>query len=327
MALRNEEIKDLLKIVIAIDSGKFSTKWYDGKKKGNFRTTLKEIDAYDPTLRGAFIEYKDKKYQVAETNGKVDTEKSKKKIVHRLSILYALSEMKVAPLHAINLVVGCPSDICKNQDERNEYAEYIKGEGTIEIIINHKLHIFNIANVLVLPESSGVIFREENYEKYANRLVGVVDIGGLNLQGCMYMECSPIHDSIFALNKGTNNLYAEIKTMLNSKKNEDGSTNNYSDVQILYKLKYLNNKELNGLTDEEIKLIKEKMKNHLLDNAFSEMESLQWNVKGMNLIFTGGGSELMKSEIKELGYEVSEDAIYDNVIGFYEVGVDYYNGN
>ncbi len=33
----------------------------------------------------------------------------------------------------------------------------------------------------------------------------------------------------------------------------------------------------------------------------------------------------MKSVISDLGYEVSEDAIYDNATGNYEIGVDYFN--
>ena len=32
----------------------------------------------------------------------------------------------------------------------------------------------------------------------------------------------------------------------------------------------------------------------------------------------------MKSVIEEMGYEVSEDPVFDDCIGFYEVGEEYY---
>ena len=306
----------------SVDSGKFATKWTNGNKRGMFRTTLEAIESFDPTLQGNYVEFEGGKYQMSQESGRVDTETSKARLVHKLSIYIALSQMKIKEEQKINLVIGCPSNLCKNQVERQEYAEYIKGDGVIEISINKKDYTFYINDVLVLPEGSGIIFRDENYDKYSEELIGVVGIGGLNMQGTIYMECDPVDSSIFTLNSGTDNLYVEIKSALNRMK-KDGVTNNYSDLQISYKIKYLNDQEKNGLSDEEIQVIKTIMRKQL-DKAFAEMNSKQWNINGMKLVFTGGGSLLMKPVIEEMGYEISEDPVFDDCIGFYEVGEEYY---
>lgn len=316
--------------IASIESGKNSTKVYYGNRETRFkfRTTCRRISKEDAEIQGEVVEYNGELYELASRNGEIDSDKSKKKLANKLSTYYAITKImdkeNLGDYQEFKVVIACPSDIFKNRKERKEYRDYIQGEEVINMIVEDRSYNFIISEVLVMAEGGGIIFREEHYADMCERLIGVVDIGGVNLQGGIYMNAELLDWSVFTLNKGTESFYEEVRHKLNTLKKND-KYNNYQLDIVKYKVENLNDPKKNKFNEEEMKVVLDTMREHLEKHALDQMEAKQWSINDMDIVFTGGGSELMKSVISDLGYEVSEDAIYDNATGNYEIGVDYFN--
>ncbi len=72
-----------------------------------------------------------------------------------------------------------------------------------------------IRSVIVLPESSGVIFLEP--EKYGKSLIAVIDIGGLNINCSTYNLVVPVLSTLYTDTLGSNVLTQNLKNALSTK--------------------------------------------------------------------------------------------------------------
>lgn len=312
--------------VASMDAGKDNFKFLDHRQKVMiFKTRLKEVKSINP--KDESLGFEGKVFNVANSGGKIDSDSSKQTLTHKLNIYYALLVNGYSGVK-VNLVIGTPLKYFNNPQANEELANYIKNGGVAEVTYKGKVHKILINDILVLPESSGIIYNgEKNYIKYTKGYIGIIDIGGLNAQGCTYLDGVPLEESIMDSELGTHRLVQDIVQLLNSSI-IDGK---FSEPQVesFINLHFNESQELKNDLDKKIYgIIEECLEDHL-DKILEKCKMKGWNIAHMPLVFTGGGSELLRGfiESKYSTNEVSENCLEDNVRGFYDVALAYFSEN
>lgn len=285
------------------DSGKFQNKGI-GDKEVIFRTMVTEIPKYN-SYYDTVVELDGKFYAIGE--GSIDTSVTKMAEIHRVCTLYAITQMfdDLSYGEDVYLVMGSPIQTFENADHKQEFVDFMMGDfgGVIEIKVNNKPFVFNLKDVLILPESCGVV--QVHREKFQNRLVGVIDWGGLQVNGMIYDNGKPIKSTGFTRQLGGYALEEEIINKLNS------MGYNYQEYELKYVIE--NPKEHEK---DVVEFVAQKYLNAILQ----ECQKMKWNINNIELFFTGGTSDRLSRYIVEKDYEVSPTAMTDNVTGFGVLG-------
>lgn len=303
--------------VVAVDSGKYATKSIfkteNGKLiKNQYRTKMDNTNESETSdLNSCVVKYKD--YQVilgheAET---VNYDTTKSKMIHKIATLSAIARY-VEQGDDVIVSIGCPISVFNNVEERAAYQKFM-GEGEdVTIYLNGQKKNFTIKKVVVCPESSGIIYK--NIEKYKGALVGIIDIGGLNTNCCVYDKLAPIKSTAFTTNLGANVLRNDLKQRLNSEI-PGANIQDWQMEDIITKGFIKSHKE------KSAEIISEHLKKHI-QNILEETKKKGWDIRNLDLVFVGGGSKLLKTEILNIinDAEISENAEWDNAEGFLRVG-------
>ena len=307
--------------IISVDSGKYDTKaclkLKDGKvEKIRFRTKMDDtLEEKASDARSCVLEYNGRKVIIGEEAETADYTKSKAKDIHKLSTYAAIAQL-VSDGDEVGLIIGCPLSIYMNVEERKAYKEFMIDEGSATVVLNGRTKSFTIKNVIVCPEGSGIIYKNPN--KYKDSLVGIVDIGGLNSNNCVYDRLTPIKSSSFTTNLGANIMRNELRQALNSAFPEV----NLQEWQIedIIRKGYIKSRR-----EESSEIISDFLQKHV-NNILQECVKKGWDIDNIDLTFVGGGSKLFEKEIKKIVSDavISENAEWDNAEGFLEVGVLYY---
>lgn len=304
--------------IVAVDSGKYATKAYtmdgDKAKKIMFRTKMDKTEEEYSSLAETFvISVGDDKQRYLLGNGaeNVDYDKSKSKDIHRFAIYTAIARL-IDNGDSVNLAVGCPLSVFNNVQERTAYHDFIYNGGHIKMTLNGEPFEFTLEKVNVCPESSGIIWN--NIEEYSRKLIGIIDIGGLNTNACVYEKLAPIKSTAFTNNLGANILRNELKLALN----QQFIDCNLQDWQME---DIIENGFIKSKPQESRAFISAFLVNHI-QTVLNDCKRKGWDLANIDIIFVGGGSKLLKREILAMlpGSEISKTAEWDNVIGFYKVG-------
>lgn len=302
------------KKIVAVDSGKYATK---AKLKGDGNEADRRIafrTKMDPTQEdkasdgySCVFEYEGKRYLIGREAETANYETSKAKDIHKYSTYAAIAQL-VNDGDSVQLAIGCPLSVYFNVDERKAYRKFMVETGDINVILDGKSKTFNISDAFVCAEGSGILWK--NPGKYKNSLVGIIDIGGLNSNFCIYDKLAPVKSSYGTTNLGANIMRNELRQKLNSAF-KDVNIQEWQIEDILSKGFIKSNKE------ESAVIISEFLQAHIL-KILEECKKKGWDINNIDLIFVGGGSKLFESEIKKLipDAEISEDAEWDNVDGF-----------
>ena len=297
-------------MLAVVESGKANTKFKGNAILNKFSTKYtvgeKVIEGVDTNTYN--ISYNGVLYKVGDCGGENDFEVSKNKDIHKISIITALSILKPVGFTDYKLVTGTPVNLFFT-DERDKIKENLLGHYDVTLYKNKKESelSFNIAKVLVAPETMGYIYNNYGYCK--NHLVKVVDIGGLNTNGLVYKDGKPISGTGFTNNQGINILISSIMKSLN----KDGY--NYQRYEVEYFLR-------NGTENSrEREIIEARISEHIT-NLERELRANSWNIDSGEIVFTGGGALLLSDYLK-IHFKnavISADCIYDNTKGFYKLG-------
>ena len=195
---------------VARDSGKFATKAVTLKPDRTerllvFRTKMEETNRASAQGTSFLVEYEGKKYILGEQAEVASSKSSKAELIHKVAVYTALARL-VESGDEVVAAVGCPLQVFENAETKEQYKRYLFPKGQIDIKVNGTTKHFTVKNTLVLAESSGIIYLEE--AKYEDRMVGVVDIGGLNINCCVYNRGVPVLSSLFTDDLGSNVLVA-----------------------------------------------------------------------------------------------------------------------
>lgn len=294
------------------DSGKFQNKGV-GDIQVMFPTRVTELDAYN-SYYDVVVQFEGKYYAIGE--GTPDTNVSKKEITHKICTLYAITQMftKIEYMEDIFLVTGSPIQEFDNPSFKQQFRDFILGDnnGVIDIKVNGKGYIFRIADILLLPESCGIV--QTMPDLFTNNLVGVIDWGGLQANCMIYDNGKPIKSTGFTKQLGGFFIESKIISRLNSL----GGGRNYQDYEIPYLF--------DRATGEERDILEALMRKYL-DELLTECKQRNWNIQLLNLVFTGGTSQRLAPYIKKRGYVVSNNPLIDNMEGFRRLGVSWMKQN
>ena len=305
---------------VAIDSGKYATKISIAKdghiKHGKFRTNMDtdvEKSCFDPGTYG--VEFEGRKYLLGNQARSQDFSDSKKTEIHRIATYTALASDHVGLGNGdhVNVAIGCPLQMYANKDIRIAYKNYIAPNNTdIDIVVNGKRKHFHINRSFVYPESSGVIFL--NSEKYMDSVVGVVDIGGLNANCCIYENLIPKAGSdVFTCDLGGNILSRDTAMLV-----EQTGTGHLGDYLIDRMM--IDNGLKKGTHEPSARIVKESKLKHV-QKIYNECIKHGWNVDFTEIVFTGGAANWLKDEIRQVFpyYDIDNldaEADFKNVDGF-----------
>ena len=208
-------------LVISLDLGKWSTVAMTHSQKYYCRT---KVDKTEDGILGQSnkthtVEIDGKKYIVGEEANQADYDTSKASFNHRLAMYTAIAVLLKGKYKNLQLVVGCPVSIYKKADLRNSYRNYLLEKRAISIIVDGEQNQFFIKDLILAPETLGYPY--QNLEQSKNELVAVIDIGGLNTNGCIYNGLTPIKDSMFTVNLGSYILFNRIKNELSLALNQN----------------------------------------------------------------------------------------------------------
>jgi len=84
----------------------------------------------------------------------------------------------------IYLVLACPLEVVKIPEAKEEYKAFIKGDGPININVDDKNYTFEIVDIVIKAEGSGVIYTHPEF--FEGKDTAVIDLGGLNLSFSVY---------------------------------------------------------------------------------------------------------------------------------------------
>lgn len=283
------------------DSGKFQNKGI-GDTTMLFPTRLTELEAYN-SYYDTVVEFEGKFYAIGE--GVPDTNVSKKELTHKICTLYAITQMfeKIDYMEDVYLVTGSPIQSFDNPAFKQQFKEFMMGQdnGVVNISVNRVSYTFKLVDILILPESCGII--QTQPELFTDNLVGVIDWGGLQANCMIYDKGKPIKSTGFTKQLGG----YFIESKLISRLNALGEGRNYQDYEIPYLFE--------RATGEDRDILEATIRKYL-DELLTECKQRNWNIQLIDLVFTGGTSQRFAPYIKKRGYKVSNNPLTDNVEGF-----------
>lgn len=294
---------------IIVDPGKYDVKIYDVKGNtiryvGSFPSRLKNVLSFhgqEALADNVFkVSFNGKKALVG--TGDYSTETTKSNFHHQMCIYAAIGLVAEHDEH-INLVIGQPSSDYSNEDELNEYSEVIKGNllptplnGHISIEFEGKTKTFHIDDLRVYPEGMATFSRLVN----GRNAYHIIDLGGKNLNYRFYDVNGTLVQGISLDKAGMNHLATKLEEELRTfiKAGEfDLSAIDFEEAVRTRRIPIINEIPNVGTVEEFInfyvndfieKEIERKLANHL-----------DFRKKGHKIIFTGGGTLLLKSYLEE----------------------------
>lgn len=318
----------MLTRLVAVDSGKSDTKvcaLLNGNGsvvKRSFPTRVIDrnnrdcLEAINNTGGTGFIvEYDGKVYAVGDIANSDDSltsnQNSKNDQIHKITTLTAIA-CSVNNDDNVCAAIGCPIEIYPNKENRERYLNNILPSGRVDIKINGVEKRFIIVKKMVIPEAMGILYT--NPVLFKDKLVGIIDIGGLNVNTAVVNDLKLLADKCFTNKLGRRSIENELRKYV-----EDIYESSFSAAEIDIYIRQ-------GYVTDSIDPVKEKKSGEFISGVLDEhfvsilkdCSRHEWNLRNMDLVFVGGGSIIFKDRIR-LAFPkaiIAEDANYANVEGF-----------
>jgi hypothetical protein len=290
----------------AIDNGFHSVKAKTETKQFSFLSRIQITT--ENKMETDIMEYKGERYKIGVGTDDIDMNKTKKQI-HKICALAALHRMIESDnIVVARIAVAMPLSNYKNKQMREEYKEYLVNPQINTVRYNSIEKTIIIKDAIVFAQGGAALYAEPSKtHEYKNSLIGILDWGGLTVNGFIAENMMPISESMFTINLGTIILYNRIKTALN-----ENFGLNVQDYEVPYILKE---------TPTEMKNIIENVQMQIIDELISEMRRKNWSIETIRKVGVGGGflvlGEMANRSIPKL--EVLQDPVYANVKGLYNV--------
>lgn len=306
--------------ILAVDAGKFATKALNGnKEKAFFRTkstTLTNKLDIEAAGNSHKVTYEGVNYIIGDQGEDIDFGVEKNTLVHKLAIYVAAHKLKSAG--STNVVIGCPSSIYLKKENRLAFQENVRSVPAGFMIDGEKPK-FNFDKILIMPESSGVVL--VNKDRFKGKRVGVIDLGGRNMNFGIYDNMAPVASSMITTNQGSMELERLIK------RDFEG---NYKRAFSLTDIEYIIS---NGglmyqgqVLTESIMLLKEVYHDYCRDIV--KTLNKDFTIDTMDIVITGGTSLLVEKILAEYipHLQIVDDTQWSNADGFLEVAKAKLNG-
>jgi hypothetical protein len=316
---------------ISVDAGKFATKVGLFNPDGNnvmkykFRTKLDHGDFRDDNV--------EKNTYIAEINGEVFKVGNGATTEARLEMTKLSKEHQICALTAIALAandgdvfhvaIGCPLKEYEVVEKRERYREELLPSGEITVKLKRNSDdepvsvTFTIESKVVYAESSGILYIDA--VRFQGKSVGVIDIGGGTALGNISdnFEIQPAYS--VTTENGGNVLITELSQELSAKFGRVDSSYVAKLLKLPPEKRFLSPKNGNKEIEEESrKFIHEFIINYL-NRIHRACDAKSWSMDYIDLVFTGGTSEVLAPEIREVfgnGIYVPSHSEFTNAVGF-----------
>lgn len=267
--------------IISINNGYFATKVKTDTKEFMFESKVQPpIDGTESNT----VCVEGKKLVVGTGNTNIDLDKTNS-IVQKACIVNALDRGQI---DFAKVISALPVNTYINTKAREEYLKWIS---LIPGVIDCKVYMEGASAVLA------------DYNWYKNRLVCLLDIGGLTINAMIFDDGKLIKHTANSFKLGTIILENRLKKAL-----EQTELCNIPEYQLKYLLKDGSNKMINRIIDCYIDELKE------------ELRKLEYPTN-IEYRCTGGGAIKYGNIFKEtFNAYISQDAVWENVRGLYMMG-------
>ncbi|AGK96607.1 ParM/StbA family protein [Clostridium pasteurianum] len=318
----------MCKVIISIDSGKFLTKavgmneqdsLLEGKRV-SFRSKLYNLNDGDVELAGnSFsVEYDDSKFIIGE-QGNVDgvEDTNKATLLHKLCIYTAITRyIQPKEKAEIYMVIACPLNLLKSVEYKEEYKNFImNNHNEINIKVNNEEFLFSIEDMTIKSEGSGVLYLDK--ERFNNCEVGLIDIGGLNMQFCKYVNGATVPESRFTEMTGSNKLVQDIKEDLEILLKGKSVTFEQAEQSLKNKVLRINNSDM----EESREIIRNRIHKYIVNDVIRKITKRRISLDLLQPIVVGGTCLNIKEELKNEieNVEIQEDPQWASVEGLFKI--------
>lgn len=320
--------------IMALDAGKYAVKAIGRNSKGltsdikkvNIRTKIYE-------LKNGYIDAEGKSYKVVfngeelivgEQGETKSYETSKTLFIHKVCTYTAITEFLEPDTkdNKISMVLACPISVLKVEKAKQEYKDFIKSNGIIEINVDDKDYSFEISNVMIKAEGSGIVYLSPHLFK--NKKIGVVDFGGLNFTFSLYTDgiCMSPSSDRFVEEFGAIKLINYVADDLTGYKR--GNIVKFEVAERALNVGYLSNF---GQIDKGSQEVIEESKNRFFDEACDQISRHGFRIEELDgLVFIGGTTQkLVEAITKKIPNSfITADPQWSTVEGLYKVAYKKY---
>ncbi|EJO5349404.1 ParM/StbA family protein [Clostridium botulinum] len=269
-----------------IQRNSFRAKMYDLKKG--------YIDVEGNSHR---IELDGESYIVGD-QGEENTENfetSKTSLLHKLCAYTAIAKFLEpgSKDNKIYMSLACPLSVLKIDEDKEDYKKFIKGEGPIKVNVDGDKYEFEIMDIVLKAEGSGIV--NLHPELFKNTEAAIIDFGGLNMGFSLYVNGSCKATDRFIEQFGANKLTTYVSQDLTTYKH--GNIVNYDRAEKALEDGYLS--DFGKPDNDSIQAIKESKK-RFLQEAINKIERNDYQLGEIkSVIFIGGTTEKLQEVIKE----------------------------
>lgn len=314
------------KIILSADLGKYDVKVVgrDLEKDKEIKEVCFRTKMYD--LKNGFIElqgnsyeidFDGKQYIVGEQGTDNSNDTSKTNLLHKLCCYAAITNF-IEPGtkgNEIYMVLACPLSVLQIQSAKDEYKNFIKGDGEVNITVNNKKYSFTIKEIMIKAEGSGILYLEK--AMFTDKDVAVVDLGGLNMSFSLFRNGVCNNKERFIEELGGNYLVQKIREHLIRYKN--GNLVSLDQAEMSLKKGYLpqggeiDAASISSITNAKEEYFKDILKN-IKQNGY-EIDNLD------KIIFVGGTTQNIKNQIsKHIKHSfVPQNSNMTTVNGLYKI--------
>ncbi|MBN3352661.1 recombinase [Clostridium botulinum] len=290
-----------MKVVLSVDPGKDTLKCI-GKEIGTDK--IKKIDFPSKYTITDDIneEYEGNSYMtvlndvitiIGDAGKTYDFDSDKEKDLHKLCTYIAITRFLEPNTedNEIYMVLACPLDFISRKESKDEYKKFIGNDGKeIKIKVDGKDYSFKIKDITAKQEGSGVIYK--NIEKFKNKEVAVIDLGGVNFSLCIYDNCVAVKDSRLARDFGGNYLNNLTVNKLRGITKGKPITRQIALKSLIDGCLSLSNIRYNDSID-----VIEKAKEEYFKTINDEIKKGGYDIDVVQPVFCGGTSRLIKDTI------------------------------
>lgn len=306
--------------IISVDAGKFATKAVSSKEKTTmFRTKSTQITKnmdIEAVGNSNKIKFGDKSFIVGDQGEDIDYTLEKNTLLHKMAIY--LAAYRLGCTGQVNAAIGCPTNIYVSRENRREFQENIKIAPEHMSIDGEKVKI-NFERVLIMPESSGVVYSNEKL--FRGNRVAVIDIGGRNMNFGIYDNLMPQPSSMMTTNQGSMEIEAKVKRVFEAEYKRALVEKDIEEILKQGGMKYQGNIE-----SKSKELLKE-IYNSYVEGIVSRIKK-EFQLDMLDVVVTGGTSLLVKDAIaKQIPHvQVVDNTQWSNAYGFLKIAKVKFNG-
>lgn len=317
--------------VVALDAGKYETKLIgrningdvNNIKRINFRTKYYDLAKgyIDVAGNSHKVKFNDIEYILGEQGTEdATTETSKMTLLHQLSAYVAITQiLDNTKNNKVKLVLACPLTTLRKAEAKEDFKSFIKGDGIIKIEVNDIEYEFEIIDVTIKAEGSGIFILEN--EQFINKNVGVIDFGGLNMGFTVYRNSVVNPNERFIDDLGVRELTFRVVDGLTDLYN---NTIKYEQAEIALENGYMTN--LSEIDVKSIEVIN-KAKEDFFKDAIILIQKRGFKLEQLDtIIFVGGTTQKLRDQIlnKYKKAIIPSNSQWTNVEGFYKIAVAKY---